>query len=467
MHSQHQLLDQFKICNTVFSAEPYPSRLSRTNALKSLMNLLKTDAFSLADALNRDFSTRAHEESCLLEIYPTIKAIKYCLKHLKSWMKNRKRHVEWILRPTQAWLFPQPLGVVGIMSPWNYPLYLSLVPAAYAIAAGNRIMIKMSELSCDTAQTLALLIKKHGLNEWITVISGELEISKEFAALPFHHLLFTGSSRVGKQVMQSASHNLTPLTLELSGKSPLVVSKTVNPNYFHRILMGKLYNAGQTCIAPDYLFLPVGHSSSFEIFCRQFIEQHYNNLKNNPYFTSIISTQHTQRLLSLIEEAKQAGAHIVKIGDDHPEEKRLAFYLIFSPDNTLRVMHEEIFGPILPILLYDDFKMVMDEIKSRPNPLAIYYFGCDTSEMNQLQYQTRSGALSINETLMHAAMDDLPFGGVGESGFGSYHGHEGFQRFSNFKPMIKRGRYSLAPWLYPPYGRCAAWFFKWFAGLRI
>lgn len=460
------LEDYFKNYHTIFLAEPYPARATRIIALRNLLSLLKNEAKPLARAIFRDFSSRAPEETYLLEIYPIIKAIRYCIKHLNPWMKNRKRDVDWVFLPARAWLFPQPLGVVGIMAPWNYPLYLSLVPLAYAIAAGNRVMIKMSELSCDTAETLALLLKKYALSEWVVIINGDVAVAKAFTALPFNHLLFTGSTDVGKQVMRAASHHLTRLTLELGGKSPVIVSKTANAQYFDRIIMGKMFNAGQTCLAPDYIFLPTALVDSFEQFCRQFIEKHFNRLKQNAHYTSIISGAHMQRLLSMIEEAQKSGARIVKIGEDNLEKNRLAFYMIFSPHNQLQVMQEEIFGPILPILIVDDFKTVLNEIKSRPAPLAIYYFGRDAEEVKQLQYETQSGALSINDTVTHAGIDDLPFGGVGDSGFGSCHGREGFEQFSRLKPMVKKGHFALAPWLYPPYGRMAAWFFKWFVGLR-
>lgn len=466
MHVETMLKNHFNHYRSIFLADPYPARAAREKALNGLLNLLKTEAHALAGAIFRDFSSRAHEETCLLEIYPTIKAIRYCLKNLKGWMKNRKRRVDWVFLPTRAWLFPQPLGVIGIVSSWNYPLYLTLVPLVYAIASGNRVMIKMSEYSSDTAETLAVLIKKYGLCDWVSIMSGDVAVSKAFSDLPFNHLLFTGSTRVGKQVMQAASQHLTPVTLELGGKSPVIVSTTADPRYFDRIMMGKLFNAGQTCLAPDYVFLPAGFVSLFETYCRTFVDNHFNRLKSCPDYTSIITKQHTQRLMAMVEEAQQAGSHIVKIGENDLEQNRLAFYIIFSPDNSLKVMQEEIFGPILPVLIYDDFKTVLDEIKLRAQPLAIYYFGKEQMEVKKLQYQTQSGALSINDTMTHAGIDDLPFGGVGESGFGVCHGREGFDQLSHLKPIIKKGRYTLAPLLYPPYGRFAAWFFKWFVGLK-
>lgn len=460
------LLDLFRQQQKEYQKNPYPELKERQRVLKLIKKGLQHHAYSLCDAVNGDFSHRATEETLFCEIFTTVRAIDFTLSKLKKWMKKRRRNVSWIFLPAYAYVIPQPVGVVGIMVPWNYPLFLSLVPAINAVAAGNRVMIKMSELSTQTGLALAHLIQQLGLENYICVINGDVEVSKEFASLPFNHLLFTGSTQVGKQVMRAASENLTPVTLELGGKSPAVLSSTMNQNYFNRLFMGKMFNAGQTCIAPDYLLVPSDWEPLIEQKLKQFIDIHYPLLMKNDDYSSIISENHQQRLLDIVSDAQNKGARIVRIGDPDSEGRKLPVYLVFGVTDEMRIMQEELFGPILPVMLYQEFDAAVAYINTKPNPLALYYFGEDQDEISLLERKTLSGALSINETMVHVAIDDLPFGGVGYSGMGHYHGPEGFDTFSKLKPVLVQSKLSAASWLYPPYGAMMRLFLSWIGGIK-
>lgn len=460
------LQSEFQALQQEHQKTPYSSFEDRKKILSKIKKTLQNHAYDLAEAINRDFTHRAEEETLFLEIFTTIKAIDYCLHHVKRWMKKRKRNVSWMLMPASAYLMPQPLGVVGIIVPWNYPIYLALVPAVYALAAGNRVMIKMSELSSHAGQILQELLRTIGLDSHVKVINGDLEVSKEFAQLPFGHLVFTGSTAVGKLVMRAASENLTPVTLELGGKSPAVLSKTMNATYFKRLFMGKLYNAAQTCIAPDYLLVPKGWDSIVEEEFKNFIHYHYPELMSNHFYSSIISEPHRNRLLALLDDARSKGARIVEFGELDFKKNKLPVYLIFNATLEMKVMQEEIFGPLLPIITYNTFDEAIEFINHLPNPLALYYFGEEDKEKNAMLTQTLSGALTINDTIMHIAVDDLPFGGVGSSGMGHYHGREGFDTFSKLKPVMVQRRISPTTLLYPPYGGLMKSLLFWIGGIK-
>lgn len=450
-----------------FYEEPYMALHKRKFYLKTLKSILQKNATELTNAVSEDFSYRAPYETLLLDLFPAISAINYCLWNLKKWTKKRKRKVSWLFKPAYAYLFPQPLGVIGILVPWNYPIFLSIVPLAYAIAAGNRAMVKMSELTPNTGLAISKLLNKAGFpSEIVDIINGDVNVSKDFVQLPFNHMLFTGSASVGKQVMNAASDNLTPVTLELGGKSPAIISKTVNWNCLTRLLMGKLLNAGQTCLAPDYLAIPKGFENLILKFCQKFIEEHYQNLLENQNYSSIISDGHLKRLKTLLEDCQQKGGELVKFGVDLPNSRKLPFYLLFNVNHSMQVMKEEIFGPILPVITYDSLTHLTDLINSLPNPLSIYYFGSDLDEQRWLEYNTRSGGFTVNDTITQCAINDLPFGGVGNSGMGKYHGREGFDIFSNLKPVFIQKRFTPITWLYPPHGIFIRYFLRLVAGIR-
>jgi coniferyl-aldehyde dehydrogenase len=462
-----ELLNQFKQLQIEYETNSYPTLQERKRILLDLKKGLQSYAYVFVESVNKDFTQRSEVDTLFCDVFPTIKAINFCLAKIKYWMKNRKRDVSWQFMPAYAYLAPQPLGVVGIMVPWNYPIMLSLIPAVYAIAAGNRVMIKMSELSIHTGLVLQELIRTLGLSHYIDVInSGDVAVSKQFAELPFGHLMFTGSTKVGRQVMQAASLNLTPVTLELGGKSPVLITTSMNLNYFKRVFMGKMLNAAQTCIAPDYLLVPSGWSDRIENEFKKFIAVHYPDLMNSNSYSSIISKSHKQRLLNLLDDARDKGARVVAFGDLNEDDCKMPVYLLFNVTSDMRVMQEELFGPILPVLTYNTFTEAMAYINSMPNPLALYYFGEDKAEIKLLQTQTLSGALLINDTVIHVAVDDLPFGGVGASGMGHYHGREGFDAFSKLKPIMVQRRLSPMVLLYPPYGKLMRLVLSWFGGIN-
>ncbi|KTC78235.1 aldehyde dehydrogenase family protein [Legionella brunensis] len=450
-----------------FSKHPYPSVKERRTSLLTLKKLLQNHAEDIAKAVNEDFSHRARYETLLLEVFPLINAINYCLKNLKKWTKPRERHVSWLFKPAFAYLLPQPLGVVGVVVPWNYPVLLALGPSIYALAAGDRVMIKNSELTPKTGEILGKLIKNSTLNNQIVVVNGGVEVAEKFISLPFGHLLFTGSTKVGKLVMKGAAENLTPVTLELGGKSPAFISTTINENHFSRLFMGKIVNAGQTCIAPDYLLIPKGWEKRIENFVKDFINCHYPQLSVNQDYSSIISTAHQERLNAILHDACQKGASLVQIGQDEKENRKMPFYLLFNVNNTMKVMQEEIFGPLLPVISYSSLTHAIEKINSLPNPLVIYYFGNDRSEKEVLEKRTLSGALTINDTLTHIAIDSLPFGGVGQSGMGHYHGQEGFDIFSKLKPVFVQRRFTTVQWFYPPHGKLIKFLLGWVAGIKL
>lgn len=447
---------------------PYLSCEERQQTLQQLKQLLQKNAIELAQAVNEDFSHRAYQETLLLEIFPSINAIDYCLKNLKRWMKIRKKPVLWLFKPASAYVFPQPLGVIGVMVPWNYPLYLALVPLVYALAAGNRVMIKISEQTPKTGERLARLFNQEGIEtSFVTIVNGDTEVAKKFANLPFNHLLFTGSTAVGREIMATAAKSLTPVTLELGGKSPVIISSSVNPNYFSRLFMGKLYNAGQTCIAPDYLLVPKGWEARIETFCKEFMAKHYPDLESNPDYSCLISAQHKERLQSYIDDAQDQNGHVIQIGKFESQKQKMPFYIVLNVKSSMLLMQEEIFGPILPVISYESFDEAVDFINERPKPLVIYYFGEDKQERKALEIKTLSGALTINDTLTHIAIDALPFGGIGESGIGHYHGQEGFERFSKLKPVFSQRRFAAITWFYPPYGKLIRYFLTWVAGMDL
>jgi coniferyl-aldehyde dehydrogenase len=461
------LLSQFQTLKKEFLLKPNSTLQERKKILVAIKKGLQNEANSLAQAVNKDFTHRSLDETLLLEIFPIINAINYCLKNMKHWMKKRSRTVSWLFMPARAYVIPQPLGVVGNLVPWNYPIYLALVPTIYALAAGNKVMIKMSEYSPNTGLALGSLLHSLGLDSQLVVVNGDVSVSKQFATLPFGHLIFTGSTAVGKLVMKAASENLTPVTLELGGKSPAIVSASMNPKYFNRLFMGKLFNAAQTCVAPDYLLVPEGWNDRMAEEFKKFIHMCYPELMKNKNYSSIITQGHKQRLLDLVEDARSKGAHVVQFGELDSSNNKMPIYLLFDVRDDMLVMQAEIFGPVLPILNYKTINEAVKYINSTSNPLALYYFGEDKTEQKFIQAQTLSGALTINDTLMHIAIDDLPFGGVGPSGLGHYHGEEGFNTFSKLKPVFIQRRLSTATLLYPPYGTLLRVFLSWIAGIKL
>ncbi|NVL30075.1 aldehyde dehydrogenase family protein [Pseudomonas syringae pv. actinidiae] len=346
-----------------------------------------------------------------------------------------------------------PLGVIGVIVPWNYPLFLAIGPLIGALAAGNRVMLKLSESTPATGALLKRLLANVFPEDLVAVVLGEAETGMAFSRLPFDHLLFTGATSIGKHVMRAAAENLTPVTLELGGKSPAIVSQDVPlQDAAERIAFGKTLNAGQTCIAPDYVLVPKDRLTGFVNAYTAAVKRFYPTLIDNPDYTAIINHRQLLRLNHYLEDAANKGAKIITLYEQG-QDRRMPFSVLLDVSDDMLVMQDEIFGPLLPVVPYDRIEDAYAYINQRPRPLALYYFGYDKAEQRQVLERTHSGGVSINDTLMHAAQDDLPFGGVGPSGMGNYHGREGFLTFSQAKAVFTKQRLNAARLIYPPYGK--------------
>ncbi len=461
-----QLADQqveLERLNTLFAkqkaayrAHPLPSADERIADLQRLKAVLLKHKDALARAVNQDFSCRSKDETLIAEIMTSVQGIAYNIKHLRKWMKPSKRHVGMLFAPSSNHVMYQPLGVIGIMVPWNYPIQLAVMPLMTALAAGNRAMIKMSEFTPATNAMLKKVLAEAFSEEHVALIEGEVEVSSAFSAVPWDHLVFTGSTMVGRIVMAAAAKNLTPVTLELGGKSPAIVTPKANlQDAAQRICFGKSLNAGQTCIAPDYVLVPAGKEQEFiELYKKNFAKM-YPKVRDNDDYTAIINERQHQRLLSWVEDAKQKGAKITVINpanENFAGTRKMPLHLVEQGSADMRVLQDELFGPILPIVPYKTLNEAIDYINDRDRPLALYAFTYDKTEQEKILANTHAGGVSINDTLMHIAQDDMPFGGIGPSGMGHYHGKEGFIGLSKAKAVHTKGKFNSGMFIYPPYG---------------
>jgi coniferyl-aldehyde dehydrogenase len=444
---------------TAFAHQP-PDASGRIRALRALLMAVRARREEFVQAISEDFGGRARQETLLLEVFPLVDTIRHAIRHLPQWMRPRPAAAGWQFLPGRARVIYQPLGVVGIIGAWNYPLLLSLSPAISALAAGNSVMLKPSELAPRTADLLARLVSELFPDGYVTVVTGGPETGAAFAALPFDHLLFTGSTRVGKIVMRSASEHLTPVTLELGGKSPALV----HPDFpaqtaAARIMAGKLYNAGQTCIAPDYVLVEAGAREEFVRLAAEAAATLYPRLVGNPDFTRIVNRAHYQRLRGLVEDAACKGAGMLELNParETANEQNRVFppTLLWNVSDQMAVMREEIFGPVLPVVTYRSLDEAIEYVNGRPRPLALYYFDYNSRRVESVLARTTSGGVTVNDTILHIAQNDLPFGGVGSSGMGSYHGFDGFQTFSKKKGVFLQSRFTTLGLLRPPYGALA------------
>ena len=435
-----------------FQAQPMPSASQRIEWLQALRGVLASEQKSLADTISADFSHRCHDETLLAELMPSLEGIDYACKRIKRWMKPVKRKVGLAFQPASAQIIYQPLGVVGVIVPWNYPLFLSIGPLTGALAAGNRVMIKMSEHTPRTAQLLKELLAHVFPEDLVCVVQGDADVAAAFSELPLDHLLFTGSTQVGRHVMRAAAKNLTPVTLELGGKSPAIISADVPlADAAERIAFGKTVNAGQTCVAPDYILVPEARVNDFVSALRSSVLKFYPKLADNPDYTAIINPQHLQRLQDTVVDAVSQGAEAISIHAEG-QGQRFPLTVLLNVTDEMHVMQEEIFGPILPIVSYATLDDALAYIRQRPRPLALYYFGYERSEQEHVLHNSHAGGVCINDTLLHVAQHDLPFGGIGPSGMGHYHAHEGFLTFSHSKAVFSKQRLNAAKLIYPPYG---------------
>ena len=434
-----------------------PSHDDRIRSLERLERAIVARKVAIAEAISRDFGNRSRHETLVAEVFLVLGAIKYAKANLKDWMEPQQRETGLVFLPARTEVLAQPLGVVGIISPWNYPVQLALSPLVSVIAAGNRAILKPSELAPETASLLRDLVAETFAPDEVAVVTGGSELGEAFSRLPFDHLVFTGSTRVGKAVMRAASDNLVPVTLELGGKSPAIVATDFSvTSAADRIMAGKLFNAGQTCIAPDYVLVPEGAVDAFVEACRASAAKMYPTLAKNPDYTSIVSDRHLARLQGYIADAKERGAKVVECnpgGESLEGTRKLAPTLITGADDDAVVMQEEIFGPVLPVRAYRSLDEALAYVNDHPRPLALYLFSHDRATTDRVLAETISGGVTVNETMLHVAQDDLPFGGVGPSGMGHYHAREGFDAFTKRKPVFRQARINTTGLLRPPYGK--------------
>ncbi|WXL25391.1 coniferyl aldehyde dehydrogenase [Ectopseudomonas mendocina] len=447
-----QMQSAFAHQRQAFQANPMPSAEQRIQWLNMLRDQLRSDRQAIIDAISQDFSNRSADETLLAELMPSLHGIHYATKRIKKWMKPSKRSVGMQFMPAQAKVIYQPLGVVGVIVPWNYPLFLAIGPLTGALAAGNRVMIKMSESTPATSQLIKDMLGKIFPEDLVSVVQGEADVGVAFSKLPFDHLLFTGATSIGKHVMRAAADNLTPVTLELGGKSPAIISADVPLDHAaERIAFGKTLNAGQTCVAPDYVLCPRDRVDGFVEAYRKAVSSFFPKLTDNPDYTAIINDRQHARLQSYLQDAESKGATLIRLFPEG-QGRRLPQTVLLNVNDDMRIMQEEIFGPLLPVIPYDKIEDAFAYVAERDRPLALYYFGYDKQEQQRVLHETHSGGVCLNDTLLHVAQDDMPFGGVGPSGMGHYHGHEGFLTFSKAKGVFIKQSYNAAKMIYPPYG---------------
>ncbi len=450
-----RLKELFARQKDAYRKSPMPSADQRIAHLKALKDITIKYQDQLAAAVNEDFSCRSKDETLLAEILTSVEGINMAIKKTRKWMKPSKRAVGMLFAPAKNEVRYQPLGVVGIIVPWNYPIFLVIGPLVAALSAGNRAMIKMSEFTPTLNKVIKTMLAEVFEENRVCIIEGEADAAIAFTEQPFDHILFTGSTTVGRFVMAAAAKNLTPVTLELGGKSPAIVSDHISmKDAAERICFGKSMNAGQTCVAPDYILVPKAKEQAFIDAYRNAFSKMYPTLKNNNDYTAIVNDRQHQRLTSLLTDAEAKGAKLTVINpanEDLSAGRKIAPVIMQNISAEMDIADEEIFGPILPIITYNTIDDAIAYVNDRPRPLALYYFGYQKSEQDYVLDHTHSGGVSINDTLMHLAQEDMPFGGVGDSGMGHYHGKEGFITFSKAKAVHRKGRISTGGLAHPPY----------------
>ena len=434
---------------------------NRIGGINRARELLKKHGDKRCEAMAADFGHRFIEQSKLTDVDGDIGPLKDSRKQVRKWMRAEKRQTMFPLNllGSRGRVTYQPLGVVGCISPWNFPVQLTFAPLAGVFSAGNRTMIKPSEFTPETSELMKQIFEQAFDIEEVAVFTGGPEVGAAFSSLPFEHLLFTGATSIAKHVMRAASENLVPLTLELGGKSPVVVGRSADMELVaQNVMAGKTMNAGQICLAPDYVFIPEEKTDEFISAAKASVAKMYPNLKDNPDYTSIINERHFDRLNGYIEDAKAKGAEVITINpadEDFSQQQhhRIPPTLILEPSDDMLVMQDEIFGPILPIKKYKDIEETLDYINDHDRPLGLYYFGKDANEEHKVLTHTTSGGVTVNDVIMHITQEDLPFGGVGSSGMGSYHGYDGFKTFSHAKAIFSQSRTvsKLAALMRPPY----------------
>lgn len=461
MTAQHfnlqHLQDILALQKQAYLRHPLSSAHERIERLARLKRILLKYQDQFADAINKDYGNRSIGETKIGELLTCLEQIKYYSKHISKWMKPSKRRIALIHQPAKAWVEYQPLGVIGIIAPWNYPLLLSIGPLICALAAGNHAMIKVSSSSSHFGRVLERALSEAFPQDLVAVVNGGGAISDAFCHLAFDKMIFTGSTAVGKTIMKAAAENLVPVILELGGKSPVLVHASINiQDVAERIAAGKLWNAGQTCVAPDYMFLPKGKTEAFIEHFKAYVNKMYPSFKDNQDYTAIINDKQYQRLQNYLKDAQEKGAKIIEIykeKEDLSATRKVAPTLLTHVTQDMKIMQEEIFGPLLPILEYEQIDDVIDFINSRPRPLALYYFDFNRARANYVAQRTHSGHFGQNTVITHVAQDDLPFGGVGASGMGKYHGPEGFFSLSHERSVMSNPKLYSLKFILPPFNK--------------
>ena len=448
-----------------YIAEGEVTVATRIDRLDRSINLLKKNGTKLAEAMAADFGHRSLDQSKMTDIDGAIGPLEHSKKHLRKWMKPEKRKVMFPLGifGARGRVEYQPLGVVGCISPWNFPVQLTFAPLAGIFAAGNRAMIKPSEFTAQTSELMKELFAEAYDEDEVAVFTGGPDVGGAFSRLPFDHLLFTGATSIAKHVMRAAAENLVPVTLELGGKSPVIIGRSANMELAAtNIMAGKTMNAGQICLAPDYVFLPEESRDEFVAAAQKSVAKMFPHIKDNPDYTSIVNERHFERLNGYLEDAKEKGAKVVEINpadEDFSQQQhhRIPPTLVLDPTDDMKIMQDEIFGPILPVKQYKDIDETLAYVNDRDRPLGLYYFGEDSAEEKKVLTHTTSGGVTVNDVIMHVAMEDLPFGGVGPSGMGSYHGHDGFKNFSHAKSIFSQSKTvsKLASAMRPPFKKAS------------
>jgi coniferyl-aldehyde dehydrogenase len=435
----------------------------RIDWLDRSIDLLVTHKTQIVEAMAADFGHRSHDQSMLTDVAGSLGALKHAKQHLRSWMRPEKRKVTPAILGflgAKAQVQFQPKGVIGVISPWNFPVNLTFTPLAGVFAAGNRVMIKPSEFTPATSELMARMFRSAYDETEVAVITGGAAVGEAFSKQPFDHLLFTGATSIAYHVMRAAAENLVPLTLELGGKSPTIIGKGANMDQAaQKIMVGKTLNAGQICLAPDYVFVPDGEQDRFVAAATSAVSSMYPTLKDNPDYTSVVNQRHFDRLQGYLTDAKAKGAKIVEINPAHEDFSQQPYHkipptLILNTTDDMKVMQDEIFGPLLPVKTYAKMDDVIGYVNDHDRPLGLYYFGDDAAEKTRVLERTTSGGVTVNDVVMHVSMEDLPFGGVGPAGMGAYHGIDGFKTFSHAKAVYTQARVDVAGMagLRPPYG---------------
>ncbi|WP_375289440.1 coniferyl aldehyde dehydrogenase [Qipengyuania sp.] len=443
------------------AARPEPMEL-RKDRIRRAINLLKNNAPELNRAMAADFGNRSPAQSMMTDIAGTVGFGRYCLKHMDKWAKADKRHVQFPLGllGAKAEVRYEPKGVVGILSPWNFPVNLTFGPLMQIFAAGNRAMIKPSELTQRTSEAMARMVSEAFDEDECAVFTGSPEVAQAFSSLPFDHLVFTGSTATGRKVMQAAAENLVPVTLELGGKSPVFMGRSADfAKAGERVALGKMLNAGQICLAPDYLYVPEDKADEAVHGVWQATANMYPTLLKNEDYASIVSDHHFDRLKGLVEDARDKGAEVIEVNPGNEDfsstnARKMPLTILKNVTDEMTVMQEEIFGPVLPIKTYMGIDEAIGYVNGHDRPLGLYYFGEDDREREKVLTKTISGGVTVNDVIFHVSMEDLPFGGTGPSGMGSYHGVEGFREFSHARSVYSQSRIDIAKLggLKPPYG---------------